>query len=194
MVAIGLTGGIGSGKSLIARILNIMGYPVYVSDREASRLMYAHPDIRQDIIERFGESVYTNDRRIDKAVLADIIFNDSQALTDMNKIVHPRVMEDFRQWSSWQNKPLVFFESAILFEAGLKDFFRHIICVTAPMEVRIDRVIMRDNTQPEKVKERINNQMDEAEKCKRADFVIFNDDQHPLLEQIEKTIKKLKAD
>lgn len=193
MEAIGLTGGIGAGKSLVARILKIMGYPVYVSDREASRLMDTHPNIRQDIINRFGESVYTKDGLINKPVLADIIFKDSQALADMNKIVHPRVMEDFRQWSNQQTTPLVFFESAILFEAGLQNFFRHTICVTAPLEVRVQRVIMRDKTQTEKVKERISNQMNETEKCKQADFVIYNDEQHPLMEQIEETIIKLKA-
>lgn len=193
MEAIGLTGGIGAGKSLVARILKIMGYPVYVSDREASRLMDTHPNIRQDIINRFGESVYTKDWHINKPVLADIIFKDPQALADMNIIVHPRVMEDFRQWSNQQTTSLVFFESAILFEAGLKNFFRHTICVTAPLEVRIQRVIMRDKTQTEKVKERISNQMDETEKCKQADFVIYNDEQHPLMEQIEETVKKLKA-
>lgn len=193
MEAIGLTGGIGSGKSLIARILKIIGYPVYVSDREASRLMDTHPDIRRDMINRFGESVYTNDGHINKPELADMIFKDAQALSDVNKIVHPRVMEDFRQWSNQQTAPLVFFESAILFEAGLEDFFRHTICVTAPLEARIQRVIMRDKTQTEKVKERIRNQMDETEKCKRADFVIYNDEQHPLMEQVEETIKKLKA-
>lgn len=191
MQTIGLTGGIGSGKSTIARILKQMGYPVYIADTEASRLMNNHPGIRADILARFGDTIYVDHLFLNKPLLAQIIFEDSQALEDINRIVHPRVMEDFQHWSEQQKSDLVFFESAILFETGLNTFFRHVICVTASEETRLARVMSRDNTTPEKVKERIRNQMQETEKCSQSDFIIYNDNNHMVLEQVLEIVQKL---
>lgn len=191
MKAIGLTGGIGSGKSTVARILRQMGYPVYIADKEASRLMNTHPEIRKELQQRFGPTTYTAQGAIDKPKMAQLVFNDAQALADLNRIVHPRVMEDFRQWSLQQNSLLVFFESAILFEAGLDRFFHSVICVSAPESLRISRVVERDRTTSDKVEERIRNQSDEALKCQKADFVIYNDRNHMILEQLLETLQKL---
>ena len=194
MQTIGLTGGIGSGKSLIARVLKHMGYPVYIADTEAKRLMHSHPDIRREIIRRFGETVYTNTGILDKALLAQLIFTDAQALSAINAIVHPRVIEDFRQWSECQNSPLVFFESAILFEASLDHYFNHILCVTTSLETRIQRVMSRDHTTRDKVIDRLRNQMDEREKCRRADVVICNDEGQMVLSQVLAAVKELTID
>lgn len=189
--AIGLTGGIGSGKSTVAKVLKNLGYPVYIADTEASRLMNNHPGIRQDIISQFGNSVYNNEKYINKPLLAKIIFENPKALTAINHIVHPRVIEDFQQWSKEQTSDLVFFESAILFEAGLNPHFRHIICITASEVTRIQRVIERDHITTEQVKKRILNQMDDSEKCRYSDFIIYNDEDHKLLQQILDVIEKL---
>ncbi|MDE7374693.1 MAG: dephospho-CoA kinase [Odoribacter sp.] len=191
MKTIGLTGGIGSGKSTVARMLRQMGYPVYIADKEASRLMNTHPEIRKELQQRFGAATYTARGTVDKPKMAQLVFNATQALADLNRIVHPRVMEDFRQWSQQQNSILVFFESAILFEAGLDRFFQSVICVSAPESLRISRVVERDRTTSDKVEERLRNQSDETLKCQKADFVIHNDRNRMILEQLLNILQKL---
>lgn len=192
METIGLTGGIGSGKSTVAKIFKCMGFPIYIADTQAARLMNTSPDIRREITGRFGGMIYGNGR-LNKAGLAKIIFEDKEALQDINHIVHPRVMEDFKSWSQKQKSPIVLFESAILYEAGLNEFFKHIICVTAPEDIRIQRVISRDGTTAEKVRDRMNNQMDDKEKISRADFVVNNDGVQALLPQVIKIIQQLNS-
>ena len=164
--SIGLTGGIGSGKSTIAGILKQLGYPVYLADPEASRLINRSVEIRNDLTGLFGADLYTPRGMLDKKLLADIIFKNPQALSQVNGIVHPRVIRDFQHWREQQNSPLVFFESAILFEAGLTRHFDFIICVTASEVTRLKRVILRDATNEDKVKERMQNQAADTEKCK----------------------------
>ena len=192
MKTVGLTGGIGSGKSTVARIFKCMGFPIYIADTEASRLMNTSPEIRKEITERFGETIYDNDR-LNRAELAKIIFDDKEALQYINQIVHPRVMEDFKTWCKRQKKTIALFESAILYEAGLSEFFEQIICVTAPEVVRIQRVMNRDHTTTEKVRDRIKNQMDDSEKVYRADFVVNNDGTQALLPQITNIIQQLNS-
>lgn len=191
MKTIGLTGGIGSGKSTVARILKHFGYPVYIADTEAAHLMNTSAAIRRDITERFEPEAYTPDGKVNRQELARIVFRDKDALACLNTIVHPRVMEDFEQWCGGLDSPLAFFESAILFEAGLNTRFKHIICVTAPEEVRIQRVTARDNTDAEQVRERINNQMEEKEKCRQSDFVLCNDGKRMILPQVLEIIHEL---
>lgn len=186
---IGLTGGIGSGKSTVARILHLMGYPVYIADSEASRLMNSHPGIRKDIITLFGETAYSQNS-LNKELIASAVFNDPQALAALNAIVHPRVMENFGDWCKHQNRSPLFFESAILFEAGLVRHFDHIVCITAPEEIRIRRVMEREHCTYGQVMQRIRNQMDDGEKCRQADSVIYNDEKHPLIEQILRLLKQ----
>ncbi len=191
MLYIGLTGGIGSGKSTVAHILQVMGYPVYISDTHASRLMNTCPEIKKELIALFGTMIYTSEGILDKKYLADIIFQDPAALSQVNHIVHPRVLDDFYVWSKTQTSSYVFFESAILFEARLNENFDFIICVTAPEAVKIQRVVERDKTTTEKVKERIRNQIDDTEKCGQSDFILYNDPAHLLLEQIDHLLKHL---
>ena len=193
MKKIGLTGGIGSGKSTIAQAIKHIGYPVYIADKEAARLMDSHPDIRKDITERLGANCYTSEGHINKPVLAQIIFENKEALEEVNRIVHPRVMEAFEQWAAMQSASLVFCETAILYESGLERYFDAVICVTAPEEVRVRRVMERDHCELKDVMARVRNQMDEDEKCQRANFVIYNDGEHMAVPQVLDVLHKLQT-
>ena len=193
MKKIGLTGGIGSGKSTIAQAIKHIGYPVYIADKEAARLMDSHPDIRKDITERLGANCYTSEGHINKPVLAQIIFENKEALEEVNRIVHPRVMEAFEQWAAMQSASLVFCETAILYESGLERYFDAVICVTAPEEVRVRRVMERDHCKLKDVMARVRNQMDEDEKCQRANFVIYNDGEHMAIPQVLDVLHKLQT-
>lgn len=193
MQTVGLTGGIGAGKSTIARILQQLGYPVYIADKEATRLMNTDTHIVRELKKKFGDGLYGLSGILDKKKLAGLIFNDKTALLEVKAIVHPRVMEDFRQWAQRQRSPLVFFESAILFEAGLDAHFQHTICVTAPLSLRLHRVIRRDQTSAGKVEERMKNQMDDGRKCRKASFVIYNDENHKTLEQTLSLVNQLET-
>ena len=193
MKKIGLTGGIGSGKSTIAQVIKHIGYPVYIADKEAARLMNSYPDIRKDITERLGANCYTPEGHINKPVLAQIIFENKEALEEVNRIVHPRVMEAFEQWAAIQSASLVFCETAILYESGLERYFDAVICVTAPEEVRVRRVRERDHCELKDVMARVRNQMDEDEKCQRANFVIYNDGEHMAIPQVLDVLHKLQT-
>ena len=193
MKKIGLTGGIGSGKSTIAQVIKHIGYPVYIADEEAARLMDSHPDIRKDITERLGANCYTSEGHINKPVLAQIIFENKEALEEVNRIVHPRVMEAFEQWAAIQSASLVFCETAILYESGLERYFDAVICVTAPEEIRVRRVMERDHCELKDVMARVRNQMDEDEKCQRANFVIYNDGKHMAIPQVLDVLHKLQT-
>lgn len=184
MLKIGLTGGIGSGKSTIAKIIETLGYPVYISDRRASILINQNQDIRKALIQRFGDTIYLPEGGLDKQQLASIIFNDKNAIREVNHIVHPIVTLDFLDWCQMQKKEILFFESAILFEAKLESLFDHIISISTDMETRIKRVIARDATNREKVIERINNQMPDSDKLAKSDFVIYNNDEDQIVKQI----------
>lgn len=192
MLKIGLTGGIGSGKTTIARVFAHLGYPVYIADLQASRLMNTDPQLREELSAAFGNDIYTSTGVIDKQKLASLIFNNRNALRQINGIVHPRVVTDFNRWGEEQAGEFIFFESAILFEAGLENTVDYIICVTASPETRIKRVMKRDHTTEEKVRERIANQMHDEEKCRRSDFTIRTDGAVLVLEQIETLVEKLK--
>lgn len=176
MLKIGLTGGIGSGKTTIAKAFGDLGYPVYIADTEASRLMNTSCKIKESLIRLFGESIYRPDNTLDKQQLSSLIFNNPTLLQQVNGIVHPAVIQDFLAWHDKQQAPLVFFESAILFESGLSGYFDYVICVTADLHTRIERVRKRDGVPAEKVNERIRNQAAEDEKCRQADFVIDTTD------------------
>lgn len=191
MLKIGLTGGIGSGKTTVARILAKLNFPVYIADREASRLIDSDPVIHSQLTGHFGQHIYYPDHTLNKKALSDLIFNDRSALLAVNSIVHPRVLEDFGQWSKKQQSSFVFFESAIIFEAGLASHFDYLVCVYAGLEERIRRVAERDNTTREKILERVNNQISDGEKCAKCHFTINTDPGMMILEQITGLIGKL---
>ena len=179
MLKIGLTGGIGSGKSTIAKIIATLGYPVYISDFKASELINRDEEIKKHLIELFGKDIYQP------------IFNDKEAIKQVNGIVHPAVTRDFMEWCSAQRRPLLFFESAILFEAKLENLFDYIILITTDLETRVERVISRDSTTREKVIERVNNQMSDEIKQTKSDFVIYNNNDDKVIKQILSIIHQL---
>jgi len=180
---LGITGGIGSGKSVVSQCLDIMGIPVYNCDNEAKRLNNTHPTIRKELCELVGKDLYP-DGILDKASLAAYLFASPKHAAQVNAIVHPTVMNDFQQWKSRQDTPWVGIESAILYESNFAHLADKVIAVYAPEQLRIARARRRDNAPAEAIRQRIARQMKDEEKCKLADFTLYNDDNHPLLPQI----------
>ncbi|MFT5749180.1 MAG: dephospho-CoA kinase [Ancylomarina sp.] len=174
-LSIGLTGGIGSGKSLVANFFKLLGISVYISDVEAKSLMQTNSLIRESLIEAFGEKVYCNSGELNRFELAKIIFNNDDALKKVNSIVHPQVRMHYQEWLlKHLGEPYVIQESAILFDTGLYNNFDKIITVTADKEIRLNRVILRDSCSRESVLERMGKQISEQEKIEKSDFVIYN--------------------
>lgn len=180
---LGITGGIGSGKSVVSQCLGIMGIPIYNCDNEAKRLNNTHPTIRKELCELVGKDLYP-DGILDKASLAAYLFASPEHAAQVNAIVHPTVMDDFQQWKSRQDTPWVGIESAILYESNFAHLADKVIAVYAPEQLRIARACRRDNAPIEAIHQRIARQMKDEEKCKLADFTLYNDDNHPLLPQI----------
>jgi dephospho-CoA kinase len=187
MKRIGITGGIGAGKSLVAEIIKAMGYPVYNSDERAKELTESNPKIKAGLIHLFGEEIYQNDK-LNKFALAQAIFSDESVREKVNALIHPIVREDFNLWALAQNNSLVFNESAILFETGSFKNFDAIILVYAPKELRIKRIMKRDNCSENEVLKRMNAQFSDEEKYQLTEFRVLNDEQTPLLEQVEQII------
>jgi len=187
---IGITGGIGSGKSVVANILISMGYPVYNSDARAKLLINSEPDLVQNIKNTFGD-VY-NSEGLDRRKLANVVFNQPEKLAVLNSLVHPAVGKDFSSWVSKQQNPIVFKEAAILFETGIYKSLNKIILVTCPLNKRIERVMQRDGVSKIEVENRMKNQWEDEKKMKLTDFIIYNSGEELLIPQIEKVIQKLK--
>jgi dephospho-CoA kinase len=186
MKLIGLTGGIGSGKSTVAEIFGTLGVPVYNSDQQAKHLMNTNEKMRKEIIQLFGNEAYTAGV-INRGYLASRVFSDPALLASLNAIVHPAVFEDLGIWSqneSQSSAPYLIQESAILFEENLTARFPAIILVVANAEIRIARVMSRDNVPREKVEERMKHQWPDERKIPLSDFVIYNDGDQSLLHQV----------
>lgn len=181
---LGITGGIGSGKSVVARCMQCMDIPVYNCDDEAKRLNITHPAIRQALINLIGGNVYNTDGSLNKSILATYLFANEQNALTINSIIHPYVMEDFRSWAQKQSTTWVAIESAILFESGFDHLADQIITVYAPEDVRIERAVLRDHTSPEAIRQRIARQISEEEKKKLADYIVLNDGKRPIIPQI----------
>lgn len=190
MKRIGITGGIGAGKSLVAEIIKAMGYPVYNSDERAKELTESNPKIKEGLIHLFGGEIYQNDT-LNKFALAQAIFSDESLREKVNALIHPIVREDFNLYTLAQNAELVFNESAILFETRSFKNFDAIILVYAPKEIRIQRIMKRDNCSENEVLKRMNSQFSDEEKYQLTEFRVLNDGQTPLLAQVEKIILNL---
>lgn len=190
MQIVGITGGIGTGKSVVTKILRAMGYPVYDSDVEARRIMHQDTTVARQLRDAFGDTVFINGL-LDRQRLAREVFDNDQRLQLLNGIVHPAVKNDFRSWAQAQTSPLVFLESAILFESGFDSETDKSILVTAPMETRIERVVNRDRCSREQVLKRMAQQWPEDKKAALVDFIIANDDSDPLILQTERIISQL---
>ena len=192
MLQIGITGGIGSGKSTVARIIAQMGYPIFDSDKEAKKIMVSDPQVIKQIKDVFGESAY-NDKQLNRSFIAQKIFNDSNLKIAINNIVHPAVREHFKTWCKNQTTSLVFNESAIMFETGAYTQFDYTILIRAQLDIRIQRVVARDNLTEDEVLKRIQSQWTDIERSKLASFIIDNNADSDLQAQTEQVIKKLLA-
>lgn len=183
---IGITGGIGVGKSVVTRIFKVLGIPTYDADKEAKDIMVKSDAVRQALIKTFGEETYFPDHALNRAWLAKKVFSDTKELAKLNAIVHPAVIKDAEDWAEAQTSIYSVKEAALLFESGSYKSLNYTILVTSPEALRIARVMKRDQVTEEEVRGRMAKQMPESEKEKLADFIVYNDDEHSLIEQVMK--------
>jgi dephospho-CoA kinase len=183
MLKVGLTGGIGSGKSIVAGIFISLGVPVYNADRAAKTIMNTDDGVRQGIIRHFGKEAFAGGE-LNRAYLASVVFSDNEKLHTLNELVHPATIQDAQKWFENQRGPYAIKEAALIFESNSQQYLDYVIGVTAPESVRIERVMKRDGISAEKVIDRMNQQMDEAEKIKRCDFVIDNSGSISVISQV----------
>ena len=188
MIKIGITGGIGSGKSVVSSLLTSIGIPVYMADNEGKRLTETSPVIRKKLKALLGDDIYIDDK-LDRKKLARLIFTDEELLKKVNSIIHPVVKSDFRKWASNQASKRCAFESAILFESGFDKEVDVIMTVYAPVELRLTRAMQRDDATESDIMKRMNRQMPDALKREQADFVIVNDGIQALMPQVEQFLK-----
>ena len=192
MLKVGLTGGIGSGKSTVAQVFTTLGIPVYYADTAARELMNRDPELKEALVRQFGEQVY-REGALDRKYLASIVFNDPYQLEILNALIHPATIRDAEEWMKRQQAPYAIKEAALLFESGAAENLDYVIGVTAPLPLRIQRVMRRDNVTREEVLQRVKRQMDDAIKMKLCDFVLENNEQDPLLAQVLELHEKLCA-
>jgi dephospho-CoA kinase len=189
-IKVGITGGIGSGKSTVAEVLRTMGYPVYNSDRRAKELMETDPAVREQLVAVFGETAFAGGT-LNRPFLAQHVFTDEERRKQINAIVHPAVRTDFERWAEKQRSAIVFQEAAILFETGGYKLLDKTILVTAPVEDRIRRVMQRDGASEAQVRNRIGSQLPDEQKIPLADGVIDNGDGKLVVPQIQEMLMQL---
>ena len=192
MKKIGLTGGIGSGKTTIAHMLEAMSYPVYYSDLRSKELCDHNEGIRSQLILLCGDKAY-EDGQLNRPYLSECIFSNPELRLKVNEIIHPVVRNDFEVWASKQTSPLIFNEAAILFETGAYQQFDAVVLVCAPTSQRIERVMFRDLSTKSSVEQRIQSQWTDEQKRTLTDLCIENDGSHPLLIQVEDILQRLLA-
>lgn len=188
MLKIGITGGIGSGKSIVSKIFETMGIPVFDADSAAKKVMDEDEDLKIKLQKEFGAEVYFNGK-LNRKYLANIVFNDKERLERLNALVHPAAIEMGLQWASQQTRPYVIKEAALMFEAGSAFNLDYVIGVSAPQHLRIHRAMERDRISREEVLARMNKQIDENIKMRLCDFVIVNDEQQLVIPQVIKLHK-----
>ena len=188
---VGITGGIGSGKSLVGEVLQRMGYPLYCSDTRAKQLVESNLGLRQRIVALLGAEAYTSDGRYNKPYVAKRVFSNFDLLLQLNALIHPVVAEDFGHWAAEQTARMVFLESAILFESNFNQLVDAVVAITAPDAVRIERVMHRDSADRQHVEQRIATQMPTDELRRRANFVVENDGLQLITPQIISILNRL---
>lgn len=185
MLKIGITGGIGSGKTTVCKVFQLLGVPVYYADEEAKKLLDADPDVKKSIVKTFGTDVTDDKGLIDRKKLASLVFNNKENLEKLNNIVHPAVANHFELWLQKNNTAkYILKEAAILFESGAYKMTDKVITVTAPLELKISRAMQRDKADRATIEQRIQNQISDEEKTKRSQFIIQNDELHLLIPQV----------
>ena len=189
MKKIGITGNIGSGKSYVCKIFENLGIPVFYSDDETKKL-YLVPSVKELIINRFGEEVYFDDGTLNRKLLSYHLFKNEEAMKFIESVLYPALNQHFDEWCECQKSPYVLDESAILFEKNYGKYFDKIIFVSAPEDIRLQRVMLRDDCTEENVRSRMRLQLDEDLKISKADYVIYNDGVKPVKPQVE-AINKL---
>ena len=185
MIKTGITGGIGSGKSVVSSLFTLEGIPVYEADKESRRLTDTAPAIREQLISLIDDALYKNDR-LDRQRLASIIFADETLLKQVNEIIHPVVRQDFKEWIAKQTSEYCALESAILYESGFDKDVDIVLMVYAPVELRLTRAMKRDGVSEAEILRRMNRQMPDELKRNKADYVIINDGVQPLIPQVER--------
>lgn len=186
MKKIGITGGIGSGKSTICRIFEVLRIPVYYADLEAKRLMQHDHLLKTAIREHFGHEVYDSDGNLNRIFLAKIVFGDKEKLTLLNLLVHPVTIRDAELWAEKQDAPYVIKEAALMFESEAFHYVDKVIGISAPVPLRIKRTMNRDGVERGEVIRRMKNQIDEGTKMKMCDYIIYNDEQQAVIPQVLK--------
>ena len=183
MVRIGLTGGIGSGKSVVAKIFETLGIPVYYSDDAAKRVMNENEDLRKQLIHHFGEDSYMNNQ-LNRKHISSMVFGNPEKLALLNSLVHPLTIADSDEWMKLQTTPYIIKEAALIFESDAWKHLDQVIGVSAPYELRLNRAMKRDNIPAEEVQARMDKQMNEEEKMNRCHYVIVNDETELLIPQV----------
>jgi len=191
MLKIGITGGIGSGKTTACKLFELLGIPVYYSDDASKELLRSNAAVKARVLDVFGNSLLDQQGAVDRKTLAAIVFNDTTELDKLDAIMHPAVALDFEHWIKKQAAPYILKEAAILFESGAYQKVDSVITIAAPLELKIQRTIKRDGLPKEDVLVRIQNQLSDDEKIKRSEFVIYNDDQQLLIPQVLKIHSQL---
>lgn len=192
MIKVGLTGGIGSGKTTIAKIFGILNIPVYNADDAAKQLMNTNEKLKATIIEHFGNASYANGQ-LDRKYLASIVFNNKEKLDFLNSLTHPVTIEDAENWMNKQNAPYIIKEAALLFESGAAERLDYVIGIYAPQHIRVKRVMERDKLSAEEVMKRISRQIDEEMKMKLCNFIITNNEQQLVIPQVLELDKKFRG-
>lgn len=191
MKIIGLTGGIGSGKSTVARIFENAGVPVFYADLSGRNVLELDQIVREEVTSLFGAEAYDKNGKANRARIASIVFNDSEKLLLLNQIIHPAVSRDFNVWSTKQNAPFVIREAAILFESGTDKDCDKVICVVAQDHIRINRVMSRDKVSKEEVMSRMTKQMSQTEKAENSDFIIYNNGEEAVIPQVMRILSEI---
>ena len=189
---IGLTGGIGSGKSVVAKVFATLGIPVFNADVAAKRIMQTSTEIKAKLIQQFGTDIY-NESGLDKEKLASIVFDDPFQLQLLNAIVHPVTIQAAKDWAAKQTSPYVIKEAALIFESGAADGLLKVIGVTAPLSLRTHRVMQRDGITKEQVDARMRNQISDTIKMRLCDYVIENNNQQMVIPQVLAIDKAIRA-
>lgn len=184
MKKIGLTGGIGSGKSFVAKLFETLDIPVYYADKEAKRLMWRDAELKRDIKHLLGGEAYYSNGRLNRAVVANKIFSHKKNIERLNALVHPAVRKDLIKWFDRQVSIYAIQEAALIFETGKSDFFDKIITVAADKELRIKRTMKRDNCARQTVLDRMKNQLPQAYKIEHSDFIIDNNGTKSIIQQV----------